>query len=93
MEIVVGLIVVLAVAAFLGRDTRPAMRPVDVPALPPAPRTVLPQDRADVAFVLGYLAGRHSAEAPEEQWNTRHQPDGDYEELIAYDDCDNWEDA
>ena len=62
MEIVLGVIVVLAVLAFLGRETRPPTRAQAVLLAPMPHPPPVAQERADDAFVMGYALGRHAAD-------------------------------
>lgn len=97
MEIFVGLIVVLAVAAFLGRGSQTST--VRTAALPtPAPSAIV-RDRADDAFITGYVIGRHTRAG--ETGRTDHPPaeplDDDCDPaacaLSWYDDAEDWDDA
>lgn len=84
MEILVGLIVVLAVAAFLGRDSRSATtRTAVLPVSPAVPRPTVVQDRADDAFIMSYLIARHTADGGTSSTD-RHRADAAYDECEQY---------
>ena len=62
MEILIAVVVVLAIAAFLGRgqSSAPARHLAAQPPVSPAPGLVGPtRETPDDAFVLGYVIGRH----------------------------------
>lgn len=93
MEILVGLIVVLAVAAFFGRGSGAAPHVADASV---APRLVQPEtarERADDAFITGYLIGRHAETASRTDtaspWSEDDSADAGWR-----DDCaDDWDDC
>ena len=92
MEILIGVLAALVVAAFLGRNSSGAGVQPRPPAHPAGPAAGAgAREAADDAFVMGYVIGRHA------EGNSRDpagQPpiDAACGELDSYDCGDDWDD-